>query len=177
MPRLLAHDAVQSAHPTPSQLPPRSRSPPSPKVIEASTGNFIRLRISSSPRSAKLYNWNTDAVPVRRTAEPQAMFDASSQASKPKPEPAQRSPWQLFDYCRDDPVRFAVHSRGDGEGQRPGKMRALVWGCTWTSQQPVLTGVSPSEVTALGGGTWISAAVALTLTSKRCVNSRASGNA
>ncbi|KAI0063876.1 hypothetical protein BV25DRAFT_1899085 [Artomyces pyxidatus] len=104
-PAVVAVSAATRSPPSPRRPPP----PPSPKVIEPSTDDFTRLKISSSPRPAKLFNWDTDAPPLRRTAEPEAMSDASSHASKPKPAPHPQR--QLFDYRRDDPVRFAVQTR------------------------------------------------------------------
>ncbi|KAI0054255.1 hypothetical protein BV25DRAFT_1843798 [Artomyces pyxidatus] len=98
-----------------TRSPPSPRRPPPAALTVAQshqgyyTDDFTRLKISSSPHPAKLYNWDTDAVPVRRTAKPEATSDASSHASRPKPAPHPQQ--QLFNHRRDDPVSFAVQKR------------------------------------------------------------------
>ncbi|KAI0039345.1 hypothetical protein FA95DRAFT_1655407 [Auriscalpium vulgare] len=66
-----------------------------------------RLTISSSPRATKLYNLETDVIPMRRTAEPEAMSHSAHAVAKPKPQSSQR----LFDHQRDDLARFFVQAR------------------------------------------------------------------
>ncbi|KAI0055170.1 hypothetical protein BV25DRAFT_1932002 [Artomyces pyxidatus] len=104
---VVAVSAARRSRPSPRRPP----HPPSPKVLEPSTDAFNRPKISSSHRRAVLFNWETDAVLVRRTTEPEAVSDASSHASKSKPEPTQRLQRQLFDYRCEDPVRFTVQKR------------------------------------------------------------------
>ncbi|KAI0049984.1 hypothetical protein FA95DRAFT_697876 [Auriscalpium vulgare] len=91
--------------PTPSAAPP----PPQVVVVEPSADEFSRrLTISGSPRATKLYNPETDVIPMRRTTEPEAMSDSAGSShavAKPKPQSSR----QLFDHRRDDPHhRFFV---------------------------------------------------------------------
>lgn len=128
--------AAPQRHPPP---PPSPRRHVSPQLIvsrptqEADHEDFSRrLKISSSsppPRpsqpahkaQSKLFNPDTDPIPMRRTAEPDVMSEGSSyvnisRAAAPAP-PAQRDPRgpnaarQLFDHRKDDPVRFSVMAR------------------------------------------------------------------
>ncbi|KAF8911941.1 hypothetical protein CPB84DRAFT_1812127 [Gymnopilus junonius] len=105
--------------------------PPSPRrhpAQDADHEDFSRrLKISSSPRpqqahksavSSKLFNPDTDPIPMRRTAEPEAMSDATGSSyvhvSRPAAPPAAdraSSARQLFDHRKDDPVRFSVLAR------------------------------------------------------------------
>ncbi|KAH9483736.1 Telomerase-binding protein EST1A [Psilocybe cubensis] len=93
-----------------------------------------RLKISSpAPRhqsahkqssSSKLFNPDTDPIPMRRTAEPEVMSDATGSsnanvyASRATPsgglnhrEERGHANRQLFDHRKDDPVRFSVLAR------------------------------------------------------------------
>ena len=82
-----------------------------------------RKLVNTSPRAAhssahghrshhKLYNPNVDPVPMRRTAEPELMSDNGSSAYAPRnamPSPDRGAhQGRLFDYRKDDPVRFHV---------------------------------------------------------------------
>ncbi|KAJ3825018.1 hypothetical protein F5880DRAFT_1622927 [Lentinula raphanica] len=103
-------------------------------LLDAPADEFLRkLHISSSsspsrvmptgPRQnqgSKLYNPDCDPIPtMRRTAEPEAMSDAdSSYAPRYTRSPSvtresQRDmpARQLFDFRKDDPMRFAAHVR------------------------------------------------------------------
>lgn len=136
--------------PNPNSPPVPSRSSPAvtsprkthlaPHVIvsrpEADPDDFSRrLKISTSPRphhhakqtqQGKLFNPNTDPIPMRRTTEPESISDITSSSSPPRntltshqrEPPANR---QLFDHRKDDPVRFAVSvmARPSSNGGRP----------------------------------------------------------
>ncbi|KAL0947160.1 hypothetical protein HGRIS_013287 [Hohenbuehelia grisea] len=123
-----------------ARVPPSPRKPPSPHLIvsrsalEADPEEFSRrLKISSShsrpsPSSrhagaAKLFNPDTDPIPMRRTAEPEAMSDAASSSHVSRGLPHAHSHGQqrdahhsrqLFDHRKDDPVRFSVLARPQG---------------------------------------------------------------
>ncbi|KAG1891533.1 hypothetical protein F4604DRAFT_1706903 [Suillus subluteus] len=130
--------------PVPSRSSAAATSPRkthlAPHVIvsrpEADPDDFSRrLKISTSPRphhhtkqtqQGKLFNPNTDPIPMRRTAEPESISDATSSSSPPRNPPTshQRDPpanRQLFDHRKDDPVRFAVSvlARPSSTGGRP----------------------------------------------------------
>ncbi|KAG1756261.1 uncharacterized protein EDB91DRAFT_1091560 [Suillus paluster] len=131
--------------PVPSRSFPAATSPRkthlAPHVIvsrpEADPEDFSRrLKISTSPRphrdhskqphQGKLFNPNTDPIPMRRTAEPESISDVTSSSSPPRNTPTshQRDPpanRHLFDHRKDDPVRFAVSvlARPSSNGARP----------------------------------------------------------
>lgn len=128
--------------PVPSRHSPAATSPRktllAPHVIvsrpEADPEDFSRrLKISTPPRhhhhikqtqQGKLFNPNTDPIPMRRTTEPESISDATSSSSPPRNTPIshQRDPpasRQLFDHRKDDPVRFAVLARPSSTGGRP----------------------------------------------------------
>ncbi|KAI0319819.1 hypothetical protein OF83DRAFT_1169880 [Amylostereum chailletii] len=111
--------------PAPSE-PPRRPLPapqhPLPHVVLPSSDpvnadDFSRrLNISSSPRSrpakaqGKLFNPNTDPIPMRRTQEPEPMSDdtgSSYARGSSKLGPSTTTQRQLYDHKRDDPARFA----------------------------------------------------------------------
>lgn len=92
-----------------------------------------RKLVNTSPRTAhssahnhrshhKLYNPNVDPVPMRRTAEPEVLSDngSSAYASRNAMASPDRGAHQgrLFDYRKDDPVRFHV-LRPDGVRATP----------------------------------------------------------
>ncbi len=115
----------------------------SPQMIEADVEDFsCRLNISgtkrpahTSPRPAhssvkhKLFNPQTDPIPMRHTAEPESISDATSSSYAPRglsanPPGLVREPSahqrQLFDHRKDDPVRFSVLARPSStNGNRP----------------------------------------------------------
>ncbi|KAF9466407.1 hypothetical protein BDZ94DRAFT_220383 [Collybia nuda] len=109
----------------PSQTSPRRHHTPA----EADHDDFSRrLKISSSPspappsKSSKLFNPVTDPIPVRRTAEPEVMSDATGSSHvRPTPSPALRDSHarQLFDHRKDDPVRFSVLARPPRDLPKP----------------------------------------------------------
>lgn len=130
--------------PVPSRSSPAATSPRrthlAPHVIasrpEADPEDFSRrLKISTSPRphhnmkqtqQGKLFNPNTDPIPMRRTTEPESISDVTSSSSPPRNPPTShpRDPpanRQLFDHRKDDPVRFAVsvQARPSSTGARP----------------------------------------------------------
>lgn len=111
---------------------PRKSQAPSNAVLarpEADADDFSRrLQISGSPRtqqqsrqaqSGKLYNPDTDPIPIRRAVEPEAISDASSSyppRNAPTLAPHRDPPahQRLFDHRKDDPVRFSVLARPSG---------------------------------------------------------------
>jgi len=116
---------------------PRKHHQTSPQTVEADPEEFSRrLNISSnkrpthtSPREAhssaktgKLFNPHTDPIPMRRTAEPESISDATSSSYAPRGLPANATAQQrqLFDHRKDDPVRFSVLARPSStNGGRP----------------------------------------------------------
>lgn len=93
-----------------------------------------RKLVNTSPRAAqqsahnsrshhhKLFNPNVDPIPMRRTAEPELMSDNGSSAYvqrsiMPSPDRGNHQ-GRLFDYRRDDPVRFHVLRPPTHEGSR-----------------------------------------------------------
>ncbi|THH08573.1 hypothetical protein EW146_g8951 [Bondarzewia mesenterica] len=117
--------ALPTTRSPPSPSSPRRPHAPHPKpnvlVIhtEDDADDFSRrLKISGSPRAShphakpqnKLFNPATDPIPMRRTAEPEAISDASgSHASRGAPKREQPAQRQLYDYRRDG--RFSVQAR------------------------------------------------------------------
>lgn len=129
-----------SSRPTPQQsnISPRiSAANASPRKSQALSNAVLarteadpddfsrRLQISGSPRTqqqsrqaqtGKLYNPDTDPIPIRRAVEPEAISDAGSSyppRSAPTPAPHRDPPahQRLFDHRKDDPVRFSVLAR------------------------------------------------------------------
>ncbi|KIJ69496.1 hypothetical protein HYDPIDRAFT_79483 [Hydnomerulius pinastri MD-312] len=135
--------------PNPSPVPPRSSPVTSsprkvqvaPQVIvsrpqaDADPDDFSRrLKISSPSRSqhskqqqqAKLFNPDTDPIPMRRTMEPESISDATSSSYVPRNAPTpsshqrdQPAHQRLFDHRKDDPVRFSVLARPSSNGGKP----------------------------------------------------------
>ncbi|PPR08027.1 hypothetical protein CVT24_010868 [Panaeolus cyanescens] len=125
------------------QPPPSPRRHASPHVIvsrptqDADHEDFSRrLKISTSPSprpssstqkpsaSQKLFNPNTDPIPMRRTAEPEQSPDADTPQATRNSHSHHRedrgSSRQLFDHRKDDPVRFSVLTRPQlSQGGRP----------------------------------------------------------
>jgi protein SMG6 len=131
-----------AVNPTPNLVPPTSsrQSPSSPRrqqhvvvtrpTPDADPEDFSRrLKISSSPsprpsqstKARKLYNPDTDPIPMRRTADPEPISGSTSTqpASRP-PLPSSSTNHRdernnnvrhLFDHRKDDPVRFSVMAR------------------------------------------------------------------
>ena len=85
--------------------------------------------VHASGKSSKLYNPQTDPIPMRRTAEPEMISDATSSSYAPRRSPANSSAHQrdvpaqqrqLFDHQKDDPVRFSILARPSSiNGGRP----------------------------------------------------------
>ncbi|KAH6918955.1 hypothetical protein BKA70DRAFT_1458601 [Coprinopsis sp. MPI-PUGE-AT-0042] len=123
---------------TPSTSKPSPTSPrrhAAPQVVvsrhsaDADAEDFSRrLHISSraSPRPAasqasktgmhKLYNPDADRMHIRRAAEPEAASDTTGSSYVPTPRPHREERGaggarQLFDFRKDDPVRFSVLAR------------------------------------------------------------------
>ncbi|KAH7915986.1 hypothetical protein BJ138DRAFT_996574 [Hygrophoropsis aurantiaca] len=137
--------------PTPNPPPPPIRNSPvissprknhqSPQTvgprIETDPEDFSRrLKISSPPRQShqkqqqhpnRLFNPDTDPIPMRKTAEPESISDAASSSYVPRsaaPPTHQRDHpavhQRLFDHRKDDPVRFSVLARPSStNGARP----------------------------------------------------------
>ncbi|KAF7359539.1 PINc domain-containing protein [Mycena sanguinolenta] len=94
---------------------------------DADADEFSRLKISSSPvrnptkhsaQPSRLFNPDRDPIPMRRTAEPEAMSDAASSsyvsrgaAKASPPPPRETTGRQLFDHRKDDPVRFVLRGK------------------------------------------------------------------
>ncbi|KAF5387074.1 hypothetical protein D9615_001809 [Tricholomella constricta] len=113
--------------PSPPAAPARSPRPNGaqrrPNIVpDADHDDFSRrLKISSSPAPQskpppKLFNPQADPIPLRRTAEPEALSDATSSSHLPRPQASPRGDRdtparQLFDHRKDDPVRFSVLAR------------------------------------------------------------------
>ncbi|KAF8212466.1 hypothetical protein K438DRAFT_1958196 [Mycena galopus ATCC 62051] len=117
----------------PQPQPPASRKHPNPQLVvsgphaDADAEDFSRrLKISASPvrhpakhsaQPSRLFNPDRDPIPMRRTAEPDAMSDAASssyvsRAAKASPPPPRETAGrQLFDHRKDDPVRFVLRSK------------------------------------------------------------------
>ena len=127
-------------NPNPKPVAPVSprQSPSSPRkqqhvvvsrpTPEADPEDFSRrLKISSSPsprpsqsaKARKLFNPDTDPIPMRRTdPEPTSGSTATQQASRPPPPSSTNhrdergnTSRHLFDHRKDDPVRFSVMAR------------------------------------------------------------------
>ena len=88
-----------------------------PTLTDADNEDFSRrLKISPNPpprnnpsssRSPKLFNPESDRIPLRRPPEPETLSETDSYA-RGAGHAAQR---QLFNHRKDDPVRFAVLAR------------------------------------------------------------------
>ncbi|KAH6867819.1 hypothetical protein BKA70DRAFT_1492558 [Coprinopsis sp. MPI-PUGE-AT-0042] len=64
----------------------------------------------------KLHNPDSDRMHIRRAAEPEAASDTTGSSYVPTPRPHREERGaggarQLFDFCKDDPVRFSVLAR------------------------------------------------------------------
>ncbi|KDQ61845.1 hypothetical protein JAAARDRAFT_55164 [Jaapia argillacea MUCL 33604] len=113
-------------------LHPQQQTSP-PRVVvsqhQADHEDFSHcLKISNSPQTPphpqsdlprKLFNPETDPIPMRRTAEPESISDTLSSSSYVHAKHAHGSPnshdqasnRQLFDHRKDNPVRFSVFAR------------------------------------------------------------------
>lgn len=102
---------------------PPPGSPRKPLSPVADPDDFSR-RLKISPHRApqqpkqphnKLYNPDTDPVPLRRTHDPESVSDATSSSYLPRNPPTHHrdppSNQRLFDHRKDDPVRFSVLAR------------------------------------------------------------------
>ncbi|KAI5124523.1 hypothetical protein M0805_003047 [Coniferiporia weirii] len=122
--------------------PPRKVQQPAPQVVVSRStlldnpDEFHRRRkpTNTSPRAlhssahhskaqSKLFNPDVDPVPMRRTAEPEVISDNGSSSyaprkAQPSPERGARH-GRLFDYRKDDPVRFHVLKPTSANGNRP----------------------------------------------------------
>ena len=118
----------------PRQSPTSPRRHASPHVVvsrptqDADHEDFSRrLKISSSPsprpsqsinshKTRKLFNPDTDPIPMRRTADPESVSESISTPRAPPSSSNHRdergnAARQLFDHRKDDPVRFSVMAR------------------------------------------------------------------
>ncbi|KAJ6546460.1 hypothetical protein DFH09DRAFT_1171098 [Mycena vulgaris] len=113
----------------PQPQPPAPRKHPQLVVsdTDADADDFSRrLKISASPtrhpakqsaQPTRLFNPDRDPIPMRRTAEPDAMSDAASDSYAPRgaspaaPRPRDTTGRQLFDHRKDDPVRFVLRGK------------------------------------------------------------------
>ncbi|KAG6821141.1 hypothetical protein H0H93_005361 [Arthromyces matolae] len=89
-----------------------SRSPRPPRPLEADHDDFSRrLKISSpAPQSRSTHKlYNPDSLTIRRTAEPEQIPDSEPRSRESRDREAPHR--QLFDYRKDDPVRFSVLAR------------------------------------------------------------------
>ncbi|OAX36865.1 hypothetical protein K503DRAFT_271382 [Rhizopogon vinicolor AM-OR11-026] len=136
--------STPASPPAPARSPSVATSPrksqATPHVIvsrpEADAEDFSRrLKISTPSRpqqhskqaqQAKLFNPYADSIRMRRTSEPEAISDVTSNSSPPRNTPTTHhrdtpANRQLFDHRKDDPVRFAVSvlARPPSVGGRP----------------------------------------------------------
>ncbi|KAJ7098134.1 hypothetical protein B0H15DRAFT_824243 [Mycena belliarum] len=115
----------------PQPQPPATRKHAHPQLVvsdtDADADDFSRrLKISASPtrhpakqsaQPTRLFNPDRDPIPMRRTAEPDAMSDAASSSYAPRgaapaaPPPRDAAGRQLFDHRKDDPVRFVLRGK------------------------------------------------------------------
>ncbi|KAJ7134972.1 hypothetical protein C8R43DRAFT_894524 [Mycena crocata] len=113
----------------PHPQPPAPRKHPQLVVsdTDADADDFSRrLKISASPtrhpakptaQPTRLFNPDRDPIPMRRTAEPDAMSDAASSSYVPRgaqsspPKSRDATGRQLFDHRKDDPVRFVLRGK------------------------------------------------------------------
>jgi protein SMG6 len=119
--------------PSPPMSPPRRPQPSSgqspPAVLinraEPDSSEFSRLKLSPTPKSpphahvykqqGKLFNPDTDPIPMRRTTEPEASSESAGSSYAPR-QPADASRHnrdasqhrQLFDPRKHDPVSFSA---------------------------------------------------------------------
>ncbi|KAI0303402.1 hypothetical protein B0F90DRAFT_1911396 [Multifurca ochricompacta] len=115
--------------PSPPRRQPQSAQTQTPPVLitrpEPDSNEFSRvLKISPSHKPSphipphkqqgKLFNPDTDPIPIRRTTEPEAMSESTggSYAPRPPAEPSRHRDAtqhrQLFDYRKDDPISFST---------------------------------------------------------------------
>ena len=102
----------------------------STKVADADHEEFSRrLKISNPPTprpplshakpaaSSKLFNPDTDPIPMRRTTDPESLADGpfaprpSGSAATPHRDDRGGPQRQLFDHRKDDPVKFSASAR------------------------------------------------------------------
>ncbi|KAJ7694140.1 hypothetical protein B0H17DRAFT_1057941 [Mycena rosella] len=113
----------------PQPQPPATRKHPQLVVsdTDADAEDFSRrLKITASPtrhpakhsaQPTRLFNPDRDPIPMRRTAEPDAMSEAASSSYAPRgaspaaPPPRDTTGRQLFDHRKDDPVRFVLRGK------------------------------------------------------------------
>ena len=112
-----------SAPSTRAAVPQTHRRHAYPQVVvsgppeEADHESFSRLKITSKP---KLFNPDTDPIPLRRTAEPDSMSEAeTTNLPRNLRNHAINSARQLFDHRRDDPVHFKTPHRTPGPTSSP----------------------------------------------------------
>ncbi|KAL5511564.1 hypothetical protein ACEPAH_4781 [Sanghuangporus vaninii] len=125
------------ASPSVPGSPTRRPQPPAPQVVVSRSDmqdasdelQRRRRQAAPSPRAhhaktqPKLFNPDTDPIPMRRTAEPEVISDTASSAYAPRNTLA--SPernahhGRLFDYRKDDPVRFHVLRATPVNGNKP----------------------------------------------------------
>ncbi|KAF5330656.1 hypothetical protein D9619_005946 [Psilocybe cf. subviscida] len=110
-PNLLARPSQQDADHEDFSRRLKISSSPSPRPAHAQPAH-------KSANASKLFNPDTDPIPMRRTAEPDIMSDGtgSSHVKAAPPQPTHReerpsAARQLFDHRKDDPVRFSVMTR------------------------------------------------------------------
>ena len=78
-------------------------------------------RVHPSKSTPKLYNPDADPVPMRRTAEPDVFSETASSSYGPRHHLSDRGAQhgRLFDFRKDDPVRFNVLRPTPPNGNRP----------------------------------------------------------
>ena len=108
----------------------------STRVADADHEEFSRrLKISNPPTprpplshakpaaSSKLFNPDTDPIPMRRTTEPESVADGlfvprpSGSAATPHRDDRAGPQRQLFDHRKDDPVKFSASARSPQPSQ------------------------------------------------------------
>ncbi|KAI0258142.1 hypothetical protein BC834DRAFT_975458 [Gloeopeniophorella convolvens] len=102
------HVRIDGTEPDPGKFSRVLNISPSQQPVHA------HAHATSAKHASKLFNPNTNPVPMRRTAEPEAMSDSAG-SSHPPQAPAESSrqcdasqPRQLFDHRKQDPVSFSV---------------------------------------------------------------------
>ncbi|KAM6500746.1 hypothetical protein JOM56_003760 [Amanita muscaria] len=90
----------------------QKQSPSAPNIEDFS--RKLKISNSSTPAASKqpqkLFNPDTDPIPLRRVSEPESVPGSSATLYPPRPT-VDRGQRQLFDHRKDDPVKFSAHSR------------------------------------------------------------------
>ena len=133
------HQAVIS-NPKPVNSLPLRQSPspprkphamvwPTPDTDPEDFSHMLKIFLSPSPRpcqftkARKLFNPDTDPIPMRRTADPEPSSKFTQQGSRPPPSSTNHRDERgnparpLFDHRKDDLVRFSVRPQLSAPGR------------------------------------------------------------